>query len=315
MNTDRDTTRIVRSWMEEGVTHLPDAILDAVLDQLPATPQRRATWWPARRFSTVNNMLKLGLAAAVVAIAALLGISYLGASNVGGPGIDTSSPSAEASVAEPSATASAGASASTDPVGDLPPGSFVFTDGEIDGMVNVPTTLTIPGPGWYGQPGNGILVNAPQGRDFSAKDAGMIGPFTGEIYVPSDPCEWTTTMPESPATTVDEVVAALQAQAFRDASEPRDITADGHNGQSITLHVPEDVNLDQCDRGEFCTLTQDDPAVCHRYQQFNGQIDELWIVDVDGVVAVIDASWGEETPAQALAQLRAILESMTFGVP
>jgi len=38
MSTDRDTTRIVRSWLDEGVTVLPDRVLDAVLDQVPATP-------------------------------------------------------------------------------------------------------------------------------------------------------------------------------------------------------------------------------------------------------------------------------------
>ena len=42
MSTDRDTTRIVRSWLEEGATALPDRVLDAVLDQVPATSQRRA---------------------------------------------------------------------------------------------------------------------------------------------------------------------------------------------------------------------------------------------------------------------------------
>ena len=41
MNPERDTTRIVRSWLENGVTDLPDRVLDTVLDQLPATPQRR----------------------------------------------------------------------------------------------------------------------------------------------------------------------------------------------------------------------------------------------------------------------------------
>ena len=51
MSTDRDTTRIVRSWLEEGVTALPDRVLDAVLDQVPATSQRRS-WWPAWRFPT-----------------------------------------------------------------------------------------------------------------------------------------------------------------------------------------------------------------------------------------------------------------------
>ena len=49
MSTDRDTTRIVRSWLEEGATALPDRVLDAVLDQVPATSQRRPLW-PARRF-------------------------------------------------------------------------------------------------------------------------------------------------------------------------------------------------------------------------------------------------------------------------
>ena len=35
-----DATRIVRSWLDEGVTQLPDRVLDAVLDEVPATPQR-----------------------------------------------------------------------------------------------------------------------------------------------------------------------------------------------------------------------------------------------------------------------------------
>ena len=35
MSTDRETTRILRSWLEEGVTALPDRVLDAVLDQVP----------------------------------------------------------------------------------------------------------------------------------------------------------------------------------------------------------------------------------------------------------------------------------------
>ena len=55
MSTDRDVTRIVRSWLEEGVTALPDRVLDSVLDQVPATPQRRVTWWPARRLPAMNN--------------------------------------------------------------------------------------------------------------------------------------------------------------------------------------------------------------------------------------------------------------------
>ena len=75
MSTDRDTTRIVRSWLE-GVTALPDRVLDAVLDQLPATPQRRP-WWPAWRFAQMNTYAKLAIAAAAVVVLALVGYSLL----------------------------------------------------------------------------------------------------------------------------------------------------------------------------------------------------------------------------------------------
>src|ERR671910_685423 len=56
---DRDQLeRVVRSWLDEGVTQLPDRILDAVLDQVPATPQSRAIWWPVRRLAVMNSALK-----------------------------------------------------------------------------------------------------------------------------------------------------------------------------------------------------------------------------------------------------------------
>ena len=312
MSTDRETTRIVRSWLDEGVTQLPDRVLDAVLDQVPATPQRRATWWPAPRRSALSTTLKFGLAVVVAAVAAVIGFNSFAGSGVGGPGPAelTPAPTSEPTPSpEPSST----------PEGSLPKGTFVLSDGEFDdGMRNVPTTVIIPATGWYGRPGNGILGNVPEEQDFAPEDAWMIGPYVGDIYVPADPCQWSTTMPDTPATTVDEVVAALQGQASRDASEPVDITVDGHAGKSITLHVPDDADFRECDRNpvssgaEFCTLTQDDPATCHRYHQFPGQIDELWIVDVNGEVAVIDATWGDATPAKALTELRAILDSMTF---
>ena len=79
MSADRDADRIVRSWLEEGVTTLPDRVLDAVLDQVPATPQRRSTWWPARRLPDMNNTAKLALGGVAVVVIALLGIGFLAA--------------------------------------------------------------------------------------------------------------------------------------------------------------------------------------------------------------------------------------------
>ena len=88
MSTDRDTTRIVRSWLRTDEHESADRVLDAVLDRLDTTPQRRATWWPARRFPEMNNTAKLALGELAVVVIALLGIGFLlpGGPSIGGPG-------------------------------------------------------------------------------------------------------------------------------------------------------------------------------------------------------------------------------------
>ncbi len=88
MSTDRETTRIVRSWLEDGVTQLPDNVLDAVVDQLPTTHQRRATWWPVRRLPDMKNTARLALGAAAIVVAALFGFTMLGGGNFGAPGVN-----------------------------------------------------------------------------------------------------------------------------------------------------------------------------------------------------------------------------------
>ena len=90
MSTERDVERIVRSWLDEGVNALPDRVLDAVLDQLPATPQRRAGWL-ARRFPTLSTYARIGLVAAAVIVAIAVGIGLFGRSDVGPPSEPTPS--------------------------------------------------------------------------------------------------------------------------------------------------------------------------------------------------------------------------------
>lgn len=308
MSTDRDTTRIVRSWLRTDEHESADRVLDAVLDRLDTTPQRRATWWPARRISTMNTTLKVGLAAVVVAVAALIGINYLAAPNVGGPGPAEPTPTP---TPEPTPTATPVAEPSSTPAGLLPEGPHVLSLGEaLDGMPTLPITVTLPAPDWYGEPGEGILTkndnpDAPDG-------AGMIV-FFGELYVYGDPCEWSTTRPDAPATTVDELVAALATQASRDASQPVDITVDGYAGKSITLHVPEDAVFSECDAGTFGSWgVPGDDVTPFRYHQDPGQIDKLWIVDVDGELVVIDIAYYEGTPQSVVDELEAIVASTTF---
>lgn len=102
MSTDRETTRVVRSWLEEGVTALPDRVLDAVLDQVPTTPQRRS-WWPSRRFFDLNSYARIAIGAAAVVLVAVIGYSLIpGRGGIGGQ--PTAVPTVAPTAATPSSS-------------------------------------------------------------------------------------------------------------------------------------------------------------------------------------------------------------------
>jgi hypothetical protein len=306
MTTSRDPDRLIHQFLLEGAEQLQDRVYDAVRAEIEQQRQRVVIGpW---RMPTMNKLVPIGLGAAAVVVALVVGTRLLGPPASGGVG---GAPSAE-----PSATALPSVAAPTStPEGLLPEGPFVFTStgGE------VPVSVTIPAPGWSSQEAFGVIVKNENGDP--PDGAAIIGPFVGELYVYGDPCQWSTTTPDTPATTVDEVVAALTAQASRDASAPVDITVDGHAGKSITLHVPDDAAtreeaFAECDQDTFASWAGggDPPSAGpSRYHQGPGQIDEVWILDVDGELIAMDAMYGAETPAEHLAELRAILESITFG--
>ncbi len=313
MSPDRETTRIVRSWLEEGATELPDRVLDAVLDQVPATPQRSA-WWPARRYADVNNTLKVALSAAAVVVIALIGINLL--PSAGGAGAVVT-PSAASPSTSPAPTASPGASPSTAAASGLPLGPFVLTAKGTGAETSIiETSVTIGAEGWYGEVADGILTKN-ENSDPPDGAATIIFTFGDGWYVPGDPCHYDSTLPASRSTTVDDLIAALAAQSSRDASAPADITVDGYAGKSITLHVPDDAVFADCDHGKFCTLADAeapgaDGDTCYRHHQGPGQIDNMWVVDVDGQLVVIDWNYFAGTPAEDVAELEAIIRSMTF---
>ena len=149
----------------------------------------------------------------------------------------TPTPTAEPFVAAPSPSAWTG----------LPAGPHMILDGHADDPADnfPPLTVTIPAPGW-----NAFMSGVLEKNEDVAPDGlGMII-FVGREYtVYGDACNWETTVPETPVTTVDELVAALSSQGSRDASGPVDITLGGYAGKSITLEVPADVDFTKCDPG------------------------------------------------------------------
>jgi hypothetical protein len=306
---------LIHSFLMEGQTELADPVFDAVRATIEHKRQR-AVIGPWRMPDVMSKFIPIGLGLAAVVVVLVIGTQLLGPSASGGVGATPTampSPTAAPSLtAMPSPTAAPSAVAPSSAAG-LPAGTShpLWKQGVV-------ITVTIPAPGWDGDPQAGILVKEDSGAD-PPDGAGMIV-FDGPLYVYANPCQWSGTAPETPATTVDELVAALSAQASRDATEPVDITVDGYQGKSITLHVPDDATyaagrFTDCDQGYFGSWTAGATLEPYRYHQGPGQIDELWILDVDGVLVVIDTAHYAGTPAEHVEELRAIVRSATFEAP
>jgi hypothetical protein len=302
--SDQDVNRVIRSWLREDRHEDVSRIAGTVLDQVDTIPQRRATWWPAWRTPIMNKLVTYGLGAAAVVVLLFAGTQLLG--GLGGPFGAEPTPTAT-----PEATTEATASPSNEG-GGLPEGPHVILS-EGDAPANhPPLTITIPAPGWYGAVSSGELV---KNESHEPPDgAGMIVFAQPEYYVYGDACHWATTTPDTPATTVDDFVAALSSQASRDASEPADITLGGYTGKSITLRAPDDADITDCDPGFSGSWSCGDEEVSPcGYHSGPGEIDTVYILDVDGVIMAWNTKYYAGTPAEDLAELEAIVQSASFG--
>lgn len=269
----------------------------------------------------MNKMLGFGLAAAAVVAAVFIGAQLLGSPSdgFGGPG-EEPTPSPEASVVEPTPDAPPSSSAWT----GIPEGLFVVTG--TDDPVQV--AVNIAAPGWGRQEPFDAVDKDDDGLDAPEHvGAALLAwgwPAGTGINVYGDPCQWRTTIPEAPATTPDEIAAAFAAQALTEATAPEDVTVGGYDGKAITLRVPMSFDLPgatreekfaDCDNDLYGFYGVDGEAEPARNAQGAGQIDELWILDVDGAVVILDAAYSPATPAELVDELRTLAESATFELP
>ena len=306
MSTDRDVTGIVRSWLEEGRTALPDRVLDAVLDQLPATRQRLAPW-RARRFDQMSSTTRLLATIAAAIVVAAVGFSIAVRPSGSPLAMATPSPS-------PSTTAPALMSGAL-PGQDLPPGTYL-----IDRPFPVRATLTVP-KGWtpytVDQRTAGILVNhakPPNGSGWGLS-------FLAGPYVIADPCRPAAgTLPEGTLSSAAKILAVLRAMPGVDAVGTA-TTVDGRPATLVTLTAHSDTAT--CAKTGAAIWRFSDGT---DYTVSPGQIVVLRVLDVDGLPIMIlttdfpelshwETTIGGATPnptahAADLPELRAILDSI-----
>jgi hypothetical protein len=324
MTTDRETTRIVRSWMQLGADQLPERVLDAVLDELPMTPQRRSRW-PAWRSLEMPNIIKVAAAAvAVLIVVVVVGFRFLPASGgIGGPTVTpvpTPSPTAA-----PTPSPSPAPTPALFPSGPLPAGSytiqpFVGPGGLCVGQAgcteagaeddSIRITLTVPN-GWAGLE-NSIV---PSVESFSPPGGGgLLFGRGGWLYTVSQVCGGSgpdfPTGPTIPTgTTVDAFVTALVDHPDLDVTSPVDVTLGGHSGKYLELRAPANTTTDGLGP---------DPSGCNYYfvwepgiyAQGPNALWRIWVLDVDGVRVVVRSDSFPGTTPEVQSQLAAIVKSI-----
>jgi hypothetical protein len=309
MTAPHDLDKQLNAFLRDGPTELPDPSFDAVRDRTEHTRQRvvLGPW----RVPDMNKFLAVGLGAAAVVAVLLIGSNLLGSSSPppGAAPSDSAAPSQAASEPAPSAWAG------------IPEGPFVVTS--TDDPVQV--TVDIASSGWFAYPEVDAVVKNDDGLDppesVGAALLAWAWPAGTRINVYGDPCQSSTTIPGTPATTPDEIAAAFAAQASTNATAPVDVTVGGFAGKAVTLHVPmtfevpnatREEEFADCDEDAFAFYGVEGETGHARNAQGPGQVDELWILDVDGELVILDAAYSPATPADVVEEMRTLAESATF---
>jgi len=257
----------------------------------------------------MNNAVRIALAAAAVVVIAFLGYQLLSGLDVGGLG-PTETPQPVSSLAPSAGPSIPGLPGTVMSPEMLTPGTYSVRPEILD----APRVLVTVPAGWNGF-GFGIS------KDDSMSQPGVgITFWGGSMYVYQDPCRWESSRPSAPVgPSVDEMAAALSAQAMRNATAPTELTVDGFAGKAIELTVPADIafapenGFVDCDgRLEFRSWILEKGLSSYSLQAAPGQHDQVWIIDVNGTRVIIDASFYEATSATDMADLQAVLESIRF---
>lgn len=294
MSTNRDTTRVVRSWLDDGVTALPDRVLDAVLEQVSVTPQRRP--WLAWRPFTMRNALRIALvAAAAVVLAAVIGTNLLPASDVPGTG---------GPVVSPPASPSPTPSPSPSPVPADALDEALRADGRYSVTVEgVPLSFSVPTDGWesHGRPYISKSTQGPQGAEaiiyWASFPDGLSAHPCGGLLDAS--------IGQSAVELAAAVATALGTELI---AGPSDVMVGERAAQHVVLTVREDVG---CDPGFFYTW---EPFLMGALwpETVVGDTIRVWVVDVDGTVLFIGGETHPDASAGVLDQVEQIVKSIRF---
>ncbi len=291
MNAGPDVERRISAWLAKEVpTRAPDRILPAAFERTRHTHQRRfgAAW----RMITMNRTWQLATAAVVGILLIGAGAVWIGGSNGIGTPVATPSPTPP-----PLPFPSSGA---------VDSGTYRIT---IPGVPAV--TVTLPA-GWTNGGAGG-----PTKNDSTPLLVSLSPWVVGNIY--ADPCKWGDGALDPPVgPSVDDLANALAKQPLRNGTTPTPVTVDGYSGKYMELSTPADLDLATCSKaagGSASTPGAFVTWVGTAGDDYNGLAtpgshDRVWILDVDGVRLVLDATDYASATSEDKAELQSIIDSI-----
>ena len=231
-------------------------------------------------------------------------------------------PSSPVSAAVPSAPPTASTSPTPHPMptfdGDvsLAAGTYAFDFTRLDlpGKPFPKVLVTVP-DGWSGFRGFGVdTLNTGSRFHFVS--------FWTVVDVYTNPCHWLGPKLH-PGPTVDDVASVLAAQPLRNATAPVSVSLGGYTGKYLEMSIPKGIAFSSCDKDPIDgqsyfeswtgnVLWNAPYDTTDRHEQGPGQVDRLWILDVEGRRLVIDASYMPGATAQDRAGVQQVVDSIRF---
>jgi hypothetical protein len=179
-------------------------------------------------------------------------------------------------------------------------------------------TVVVP-LGWYDQGGRFVIKYPNTGTPVPV--LGLSVWDVGQVF--RDPCHWEG-QDFDPGPTAEDLVSALVAQKLRNATKPADVALAGYKGKYLELSVPADMksttwtDFDGCDTddaGNATFFSWLGNGLGSRYEMVPGQVDRLWVLDVNGKRLVVDATYSPDTTQADRAEQEQVVESLRFDRP
>lgn len=295
MTTARDPDEILAGWLEEGPSRLPEPTRRAIVVQTRTIRQSRRPMWVPGRTPPMNPFARVALGGVAV-VAMLLGALYIvnpAGSGIGGVPAATPSPTPTPS---PSPSPSHGPVALGESDTVLEPGTYVTAD-----PFPLRIRLTVP-EGWRGRIGGPYLAYVER-----TSGSGLIA-FSIFDKVFADPCHSADGYLDRTTGSVDTLATALAGLPSVDVTTPVDAMIGGLSGKQLTITAPTVTTGCTLASGGVFPVWELPLGSTNGLQP--GQVDRVWIIDVDGTRLVVDATHSFGTDAPLDAEIQTILDSI-----